>query len=57
MTRTNSAPSRKAILMSAVPDKILVSDIDCVASIGVTPEERTMKQRLSVDPGGDDRHP
>jgi dihydroneopterin aldolase len=26
-----------------------VSDIDCVAAIGVTPEERTMKQRLSVD--------
>jgi dihydroneopterin aldolase len=30
-------------------DKILVSRIDCVASIGVTPEERTMKQRLSID--------
>ena len=31
------------------PDKIVVSGIDCVASIGVTREERTMKQRLSVD--------
>jgi len=30
-------------------DKILISRIDCVASIGVTPEERTMKQRLSID--------
>jgi len=30
-------------------DKIRVSDIDCVAAIGVTPEERTMRQRLSVD--------
>jgi dihydroneopterin aldolase len=31
------------------PDKIFVSGIDCVAAIGVTPEERTMRQRLSVD--------
>ena len=30
-------------------DKILISGIDCVAAIGVTPEERTMKQRLSID--------
>jgi dihydroneopterin aldolase len=30
-------------------DKILISSIDCVAAIGVTPEERTMKQRLSMD--------
>jgi dihydroneopterin aldolase len=30
-------------------DKILISRIDCVASIGVTPEERTIKQRLSID--------
>ena len=30
-------------------DKILVSKIDCVAAIGVTVEERTMKQRLSID--------
>jgi dihydroneopterin aldolase len=30
-------------------DKILISSIDCVAAIGVTPEERTMKQRLSID--------
>ena len=32
-----------------IMDKILISRIDCVASIGVTPEERTMKQRLSID--------
>jgi dihydroneopterin aldolase len=30
-------------------DRILLSAIDCVAAIGVTPEERTMKQRLSID--------
>ena len=30
-------------------DKILISRIDCVASIGVTPEERTIRQRLSID--------
>lgn len=30
-------------------DKILISSIDCVAAIGVTSEERTMKQRLSID--------
>lgn len=30
-------------------DKILISGIDCVAAIGVTSEERTMKQRLSID--------
>lgn len=30
-------------------DKILISAIDCVAAIGVTPEERTMKQRLLID--------
>jgi 7,8-dihydroneopterin aldolase/epimerase/oxygenase len=30
-------------------DKILIARIDCVASIGVTPEERTIKQRLSID--------
>ena len=30
-------------------DKILISAIDCVAAIGVTPEERTMRQRLSID--------
>jgi dihydroneopterin aldolase len=35
--------------MSSTPDKICISGIDCVAAIGVTPEERTMKQRLSVD--------
>src|SRR5688572_2504278 len=29
--------------------KILISSIDCVAAIGVTSEERTMKQRLSID--------
>jgi len=30
-------------------DKILISSIDCVAAIGVTPEERTIRQRLSID--------
>lgn len=30
-------------------DKILISAIDCVAGIGVTPEERTIRQRLSID--------
>ncbi len=30
-------------------DKIFVSGIDCVAAIGVTSEERTIQQRLSVD--------
>ena len=35
--------------MSHPPDKILISGIDCVAAIGVTPEERTIRQRLSID--------
>jgi dihydroneopterin aldolase len=35
--------------MSDAMDKILISAIDCVAAIGVTPEERTMRQRLSID--------
>jgi dihydroneopterin aldolase len=30
-------------------DKILISKIDCLAIVGVTPEERAMKQRLLVD--------
>jgi 7,8-dihydroneopterin aldolase/epimerase/oxygenase len=30
-------------------DKILISAIDCVAAIGVTTEERTIRQRLSID--------
>src|SRR5688572_22845233 len=30
-------------------DTIFISRIDCVASIGVTPEERTIRQRLSID--------
>src|SRR4051794_32074963 len=30
-------------------DQILISAIDCVAAIGVTPEERTIRQRLSID--------
>ena len=30
-------------------DKILISSIDCVAAIGVTAEERTIRQRLSID--------
>ena len=32
-----------------IMDKILISGIDCVAAIGVTTEERTMKQRLLID--------
>jgi dihydroneopterin aldolase len=30
-------------------DKILISRIDCLAVVGVTPEERALKQRLSID--------
>lgn len=30
-------------------DKILISKIDCPASLGVTPEERASLQRLSID--------
>jgi dihydroneopterin aldolase len=30
-------------------DRILISAIDCVAAIGVTPEERRTRQRLSID--------
>jgi len=32
-----------------IPDKIIVQAIDCSAAIGVSSEERAMKQRLSVD--------
>lgn len=36
--------------MSETPsDRILISGIDCVAAIGVTPEERVHRQRLSID--------
>jgi len=30
-------------------DKILISKIDCLASVGVTPDERASTQRLLVD--------
>jgi 7,8-dihydroneopterin aldolase/epimerase/oxygenase len=30
-------------------DKILISKIDCMAAVGVTPEERSSTQRLSID--------
>ena len=30
-------------------DKILISRIECAASVGVSPEERALKRRLSVD--------
>src|SRR5215510_6601542 len=30
-------------------DRIVISSIDCVAAIGVTAEERTIRQRLSID--------
>jgi dihydroneopterin aldolase len=33
----------------AATDKILISRIDCLAVIGVTAEERALKQRLSID--------
>ena len=39
----------KGGLLSTLTDKILVSEIECVAAIGVTAEERKVKQRLSVD--------
>ena len=35
--------------MNPESDKILISSIDCAAAIGVTPEERTVPQRLSID--------
>ena len=31
-----------------IPDKVLISKIDCLAVIGVTPEERALKQRLYI---------
>ena len=39
----------EGVSLTTLPDKICIFDIDCVAAIGVTSEERTMKQRLSVD--------
>jgi 7,8-dihydroneopterin aldolase/epimerase/oxygenase len=30
-------------------DKIVITAMDCVAAIGVTAEERTIRQRLSID--------
>ena len=30
-------------------DRILISRIDCLAAVGVTPEERAVKQHLSID--------
>ena len=30
-------------------DKILISKIDCLAAVGVTPEERASTQRVSID--------
>ena len=35
--------------LKEMDDKILICAIDCVAVIGVTPEERTIRQRLSID--------
>jgi dihydroneopterin aldolase len=32
-----------------MPDKVVVSAIDCVVALGVSAEERAVKQRLSVD--------
>jgi len=31
------------------PDKILISSMDCLTAIGITPAERAIKQRLSID--------
>jgi 7,8-dihydroneopterin aldolase/epimerase/oxygenase len=31
------------------PDKILISRMDCLAAIGITAEERAIRQRLSID--------
>jgi len=31
------------------PDKILISKMECLTAIGITPAERAMKQRLSID--------
>src|ERR1051326_7886467 len=36
-------------MAEGMPDRILIAGIDCVAAIGVTPEERTIRQRLSID--------
>src|SRR5687768_12269778 len=30
-------------------DKILISELGCLVAIGVTPKERSQKQRLSID--------
>jgi len=35
--------------MTQEADRILICGIDCVAAIGVTVEERTIRQRLSID--------
>ncbi len=35
--------------MTAQRDKVFVSEIECIASIGVSREERSMPQRLSID--------
>src|SRR4026209_814667 len=39
----------KRIAKMPATDKILISRIDCLAVIGVTAEERALKQRLSID--------
>src|SRR5215813_13297108 len=43
------AGSRSMKRTGDLVDKILIHGIDCVAAIGVTSEERTIKQRLSID--------
>lgn len=35
--------------MTGRRDKVIVSEIECIASIGVSREERSMPQRLSID--------
>ena len=36
-------------MMPNPTDRILIAAMDCVANIGVTAEERTSRQRLSID--------
>src|SRR5262249_18295706 len=53
-TRSDTGTRLKPVLQGGSlwmkpTDKVLISRIDCVAAIGVTAEERTFKQRLSID--------
>ena len=48
MGRENWVSTCESVL-TIFPDKILVSEIHCVAAVGVSHEERTLRHRLSVD--------